>query len=270
MDWKERVAWKELITFARTAQGKQFFPLDEKLKLSTDHWSEGAARVAARQGLQGKSFDLAAEAYSDATGGSISGDSLARITEAFGTVLENKHLAEAKKVYAAEVPPPVEQVVSVQAPICTQANLSTDGGMILIRAEGWKEVKMSVISEVKVISVPPTPENAQPDPKITLKRHSYQVGLWSADEMMQHQYLEGARRQVEGCPRLGSVNDGAVWIDRITTTNYSRAIQVIDWGHAVNVSGKWPRLLLAKVLPKPSAGLKSNWSSCGLVELKKC
>jgi hypothetical protein len=29
-------------------KGRQFFPLDKKLKLRGDQWSEGAARVAAR------------------------------------------------------------------------------------------------------------------------------------------------------------------------------------------------------------------------------
>jgi hypothetical protein len=36
--------------------------------------------------------------------------------------------------------------VTVSKPIRSQANLSTDGGMVLLREEGWKEVKMSVIS----------------------------------------------------------------------------------------------------------------------------
>ena len=34
------------------------------------------------------------------------------------------------------------------------------------------------------------------------------------------------------CRRLSSVNDGASWIDRITTSNYPQAIQIIDWYHA--------------------------------------
>lgn len=50
--------------------------------------------------------------------------------------------------------------------------------------------------------------------------------------MGQHQYLEGARRQVECCVRLGSANDGAVWINRITTANYSQIVYSIDWAHA--------------------------------------
>jgi hypothetical protein len=146
--------------------------------------------------------------------------------------IDEKREAEAQQVYAAEAPEPAQQVVTANAPIHAQANISTDGGMVLLREEGWKEVKMSVISEVKVKAVAPNPFEPTPDLRITLERHSYQAGLWDADQMGQHQYLEGTRRQIENCPRLGSVNDGAVWIDRITTTNYPRAIQSIDWAHS--------------------------------------
>jgi len=218
--------------FARTAQGKRFFPLDVKLKLRGDHWSEGAARVAVRQGLLGKSFELAAEAYSDATGGHMSKDSLRRVTEGWGQVVEAKRKAEAEQVYAVELPQPVSQVVSVNRPIQEQANISTDGGMILLRAEGWKEVKLSVISEVKPKTIQPAKQAICPETRIFLTRHSYQAGLWGADEMGQHQYLEGARRQVNLCVRLTSVNDGAPWIERITASNYPQAIQIIDWSHA--------------------------------------
>jgi len=212
--------------------GKRFFPLDRKLKLRADHWSEGAARVAVRQGLLGKSFELAAEAYSDATGGNMSRDSLRRVTEGWGQVVEEKRKAEAEQVYAVEAPQPVSQVVSVNRPIQALANISSDGGMVLVREEGWKEVKMSVISEVKPNRVGTTKQEACPETRIVLTRHSYQAGLWSADELGQHQYLEGARRQLTLCPRLTSVNDGAPWIDRITTSNYPQAIQIIDWSHA--------------------------------------
>jgi len=188
--------------------------------------------VAARQGLLGKSFELAAEAYSDATGGNMSKDSLRRVTEGWGQAVEEQRQTEAEQVYAAEVPQPVSQVVRVNKPIQELANISSDGGMILLRKEGWKEVKISVISEVKPKMVRTMNPATSPEIRILLNRHSYQAGLWSADEMGQHQYLEGARRQVNLCPRLTSVNDGAPWIDRITTSNYPQAIQIIDWSHA--------------------------------------
>lgn len=218
--------------FARTAKGKRFSPLDGKLNLRGDHWSEGAARVAVQQGLVGKSFELAAEAYSDATGGNMSKDSLRRVTEGWGQVVEEKRQAEAEQVYAAEVPQPASTIVTVNQPIQERANISSDGGMILIREEGWKEVKMSVISEVKSKMVQTTKPAAAPEPRILLTRHSYQAGLWSADEMGRHQYLEGVRRQVHLASRLTSVNDGAPWIERITTRNYPHVIQIIDWSHA--------------------------------------
>jgi hypothetical protein len=217
---------------AGIVKGRRFFPLDRKLKLRADHWSEGAARVAARHGLQSKSFDKAAELYSDSTGGSMSGDSLQRITEGFGQRLEEKREKEAQRVYDLEAPQMAQQVVTVNAPIEAQANISTDGGMVLVREEGWKEFKVSVFSEVQVQKGKPSPTEAHPDPLIRLGRHSYQVGLWSAEQMGQHQYLEGARRRVERCERLGSANDGAVWINRITTANYPSIVYSIDWAHA--------------------------------------
>lgn len=188
--------------------------------------------MAARQGLLGKSFELAAEAYSDATGGPMSRDSLRRVTEGWGQAVEEQRQTEAEQVYAVEVPRPVSQVVSVNRPIRELANISTDGGMILLREEGWKEVKMSVISEVKPKTIRSIKQEASPETRILLTRHSYQAGLWNADDMGQHQYLEGARRQVNLCPRLTSVNDGAPWIDRITSSNYPQVIQIIDWSHA--------------------------------------
>lgn len=162
----------------------------------------------------------------------MSSDSLRRMTEGWGEIVENRREAEARQVYAEKGPLAAEKVVEVNSPIQAQANVSSDGGMMLLRKEGWKEVKMCVFSQVKVSEVPPTLQEPRPAPKITLQKHSYQAGLWDANEMGQHQYLEGTRRQVALCPRLGSVNDGALWIDRITTTNFSQAIQVIDWGHA--------------------------------------
>jgi len=188
--------------------------------------------VKERHGLQSKSFGKAAELYSDSTGGNMSKDSLRRITEGFGQRLEDKRVKEAQQVYDPQTPQLAQQVVTAATPIKGQANISTDGGMVLLREAGWKEFKMSVFSEVQVKAVKPSPAEPHPDPRITLLRHSYQAGLWTADQMAQHQYLEGARRQVERCARLGSANDGAVWINRITTANYSRIVYSIDWAHA--------------------------------------
>lgn len=198
--------------------------------LRADHWSEGAARVATRQGLQAKSFALAAEAYSDAVGSGMTEDSLRRIAEGWGAQVEAERVACAERANApGQVgESPRQRRVAEVEPITGLANLSTDGAMMLIREEGWKEVKLCAISEVQVTAA----EEAGEDPQVELSRHSYQAGLWDADAMAWHQYTEALRRGLDHCQRLSSVNDGALWIERITSTNFPEATQIVDWSHA--------------------------------------
>lgn len=208
--------------------------------MRADHRSDGAAQVAARQGLQAKSFDLAAGAYSEAVGGHISADSLRRITEGWGQGVEARRTAEAERANApAQVgESPRQRRMAEVEPIERQANLSTDGAMVLIRGEGWKEVKLVAISEVEVkvagerAVAKGRPSRREKDPLVKLSRHSYQAGLWDADTMALHQYAEGLRRGIDHCRRLSSVNDGSPWIRRITSTNFPQAVQIIDWSHA--------------------------------------
>jgi len=80
--------------------GETLFPLDRKLRLWEDHWSGGAARIATRQGLQAKSFDLGAEAYHDAVDGWISSDSVRRITQGWGKAVDGQRNAEAERANA--------------------------------------------------------------------------------------------------------------------------------------------------------------------------
>jgi hypothetical protein len=196
--------------------------------------------VASRLGLQAPSFALAAENYADAVGSPMSTSSLRRVTQATGAQMEAHRQAVVEQVYARPEPggradqPRVPPAAAIAGP----ANLSTDGGMVLIRAEGWKEVKLTTVSAVAITAPvsPPPPEAADSrrsqDPTVQLHSHSYQAGLWDADEMERHQYVEGLRRDLEHKPTLTSVNDGAPWITRITRTNFPQAVQITDWRHS--------------------------------------
>ena len=223
---------------AQRVLGRLFPPLDQKLALRADHWSGGAARVATRQGLQAKSFDLAATGFSDAVGCRISGDSVARLTEAWGQRVEAQRNQE---VAVANQPGQrgerlSERRLAEVTPITTQANISTDGAMMLVREEGWKEVKVVAISAVQTqpasARVNTQPSRRDVDLLVELRDHSYQAGLWDADTMALHQYAEGLRRGLDYCPKRSSVNDGALWIKRITDLNFPGVPQIVDWSHA--------------------------------------
>ena len=195
--------------------------------------------MATRQGLQAKSFESAAEGYSESVGGAISGDSVQRITQGWGAQVDQQRNAAAERATAPAQrgETPRTQRVGEIAPLQERANISTDGTMILVRHAGWKEVKVTAISAVTVQAAgvraaqQVRPSRREHDPLVRLSQHSYQAGLWDADTMARHQYAEGLRRGLERCAHLSSVNDGAEWIQRITQTNFSHAVQIVDWSH---------------------------------------
>jgi hypothetical protein len=182
---------------------------------------------------------LAAEGYSEAVGGAMSDESVRQITESWGAACAVRREADAAQVNAPAQRgerPDTLRLMPVD-PILQQANLSSDGAKLLIRGEGWKEVKLIAISAV---SVQPASQRArqaeQPsrrasDPRVRLTRHSYQAGLWEVEAFARQQYAEGVRRGLERCAPLSSVNDGAEWIERTTRENFPAAIQVLDWSH---------------------------------------
>lgn len=191
--------------------------------------------MAAQQGLQARSFKLAATAYQEAVGGAMSADSVVRITSGWGELVAAQRSveAEAANQVAQRGDRPTDQRLAPLAPIAGQANISTDGTMVLVREEGWKEVKVTAISAVSVAARPVGDNSRRShDPLVQLHAHSYQAGLWDADTMGAQQYAEGLRRGVEVADPLTSANDGAPWIERITSTNFPQAIQIVDWSHA--------------------------------------
>ena len=192
--------------------------------------------MATRQGLQARSFELAAESFEEAVGSSISADTLRRITQGWGQACLGQRQADIEKAY--DLSQSKQEAVEPVDPIMQQANLATDGGMMHIRGEGWKEVKLVTVSAVR-----PKRDNekgAHPDgrryapwePQMTLERHSYQAFLGSADEMEPIQYLEGCCRGLLSCRRKSGVSDAALWIERITATNFPSLTQIVDWFHA--------------------------------------
>jgi hypothetical protein len=112
--------------------GDAFSPLDKKLKLRADHWSEGAARVATRQGLQIQSFDLAAEAYTDAVGGAMSRDSLRRITEGWGQQVEQQRQETAARANAPA------QVANTRAALADRPSRRAEDPLVLLKRHSYQ------------------------------------------------------------------------------------------------------------------------------------
>lgn len=179
--------------------------------------------------VRAPSFAQAAVDYADATGGSMPATSMWRVTAQSGQALVEQKAAEAERVAAPaqREEASLSERVAPQDPLAGVANLSTDGGMIHLRSEGWKEVKISTISAVEWET-----EAGSGEETIQLSRHSHVATLDTADTFARYQYAEGLRRGLDQVETLSSVNDGALWIGRITELNFPQAIQIVDWYHA--------------------------------------
>ena len=95
--------------------------------------------------MQAPSFARAADAFHDAVGARTSGESVRRVTEGWGKQREVGRAREAARALALvqHEERPGEPPLPLQDPIVEHANLSTDGVMVLLRDEGWKEVKLT-------------------------------------------------------------------------------------------------------------------------------
>ena len=157
----------------------------------------------ARCGLREPSFEQAAEGYREATGGQVSGASVRRVTQGFGRQVRQRQAQETKQ--AAETGPfaevPQDRWLELHTPLGEAGNVSSDGTMILVREEGWQEVKVAAFSEVA--SLPPGHPNGRKAQRagereheslVRLSAHSYCAGLWDADTFGRYQYVEGLRR----------------------------------------------------------------------------
>jgi hypothetical protein len=130
--------------------------------------------------------------------------------------------------------------------IDTHASVSIDGVMILIRDEGYREVKIVSVSEV----TRQAEEGAEAETRtaagceggqvgrceegVKLTRHSYRAILGDKAAFIPALRSELACRRVRQADKISAVNDGAGWTwDLDETYLPGRTVQILDWPHGV-------------------------------------
>jgi hypothetical protein len=120
--------------------------------------------------------------------------------------------------------------------------VSMDGGMIHIRDEGWKELKVGSVFDVEVR---PTRDQETGD-WIELAhavRNSYVAHLGGPDTFGQMVWAEASRRDWEQAADTEVVADGAPWIWNLTMDCFYNSRQVVDWYHGTEHLAEAARLL---------------------------
>ncbi len=192
-------------------------------------WSPETVRQAVRLGVEIASFERAAETLESLTTVSMSASSMQRLVVASGQAVVEAQAAEARAI--VEVPKQAEEAVwreSVE-PDSEVMAVSSDGVMIHLREEGWKEVKAVSISAV---SHEENEENEVGEREGVLTQHSYRAGLWDAATFTNHHWAEACRRGVDQAQTVVCLSDGARWIWAMVFLCFAQRIEILDWWHA--------------------------------------
>jgi hypothetical protein len=175
-----------------------------------------------------RNFDQAAEILGELAQVPISTKSVWRLTQRWG---QRAQALEALERAAANATPDRQQIAPGEAPSDERLAVALDGGMVHIRDEGWKELKVGCVGQVVVR---PTKDPATGDvvPLAHTVHQTYVAHLGGPDVFGQQLWAEAHRRHWSQATETVALGDGAVWIWNLVGHHFYDSQQVVDWDHA--------------------------------------
>lgn len=202
-----------------------FFPLDEKLGLGRRvHSADLAKQMVWLSGLL--PYKQVEEVFERIGHCAVARMSVWRQAEQHGerlrAYLERKQ--EQVGVERVVLPPPGQDHRQPKG-------ISLDGGMINIRGEGWKEIKVGAIGDIE--------QRSERDPvtdEEKLQAHCIHVGyaavLGSPEAFAPALWALAVGKEVPQAADSCVTADGAEWIWNLTADLFPDSAQIVDWYHA--------------------------------------
>jgi hypothetical protein len=106
--------------------------------------------------------------------------------------------------------------------------VSMDGGMVLVRGEGWKELKVGVVSNLVAPEDRPLDD---PDERLSDEQH-YTATLSGVDDFSAALWRLAVQHGVPYAGHVAVTADGAPWIWAVATDLFPCSTQIVDWYHA--------------------------------------
>jgi hypothetical protein len=138
--------------------------------------------------------------------------------------------------------------------------VAMDGGMIHIREEGWKEVKIGCVFEVSQERIvdEETKEEVQVGCAVD---NSYVAHLGKPEPFGQKVWAEARRRDWTSAADTQAIGDGALWIWNLVAEHFYDSQQVVDWYHAKQHLAHAAELLHGEGTPAMRRWLKEEETS---------
>jgi hypothetical protein len=204
---------------------EEFFPLDEKWGLRGSVYSpERAKQMVWLSGLL--PYEQAAEVFERIGHCYAPPTSIWRQTQQYGERLKAHvdHQQELVSVERVVLPPPGLDHRQ-------RKGVSLDGGMVNVRDEGWKEMKVGAIFDVeqRLERDPVTGEFVEQAHGVNV---TYTAVLGSVEQFAPALWVEAVSQQVPQAADSSVTADGAEWIWNLTADYFPDSVQIVDWYHA--------------------------------------
>lgn len=214
-----------MLTTAVKSVGSGFFPLDRRWGLGRGVYSPGMAKqMVWLSGLL--PYEQAAQVFDRIGGRCIPAMSIWEQNRVHGERLRARLKWQEERVRPERVvlPPAGQDHGQLKG-------ISIDGGMVNVRGEGWKEIKVGAVFDVKL-----RPERDPITAEWTEQAHGVNVGyaaeLGSPADFGPALWRLAVEREVPQAARSSVTADGAEWIWNIAADYFPDSEQIVDWYHA--------------------------------------
>jgi hypothetical protein len=210
---------------ARCHQGQ--YPLDQRFGLQPGQVSAGLAPLLALAGVE-TAFEEGCELVERFLLLEVSDNTLRKETQTFGQL--QAHTEQAWQAQSQDTNYLQERQRALpEHPKRLYGSL--DGTHVPIGAE-WRELKTGSWYEVEKVHSASSPEVGQLD-ELRAKQIRYYCDIADAPAFEALFWATGVQCGADLAEELVFVADGAAWIWNLVERNFPRAVQIVDWYHAV-------------------------------------
>lgn len=171
-------------------------------------------------------YEQAAEVFERIGRCRLPAASIWRQAQAYGERLKAQveHQQELVSVERVILPPP-----GLDHP--QRKGVSIDGGMVNVRAEGWKEFKVGAVFDVEQRRER-DPVTGEPVEQAHGVNVAYAAVLGTVEQFAPALWVEAVKRQVPQAADSSVTADGAEWIWNLAADYFPDSVQIVDWYHA--------------------------------------
>jgi hypothetical protein len=205
---------------------KAIFPLDEQLKLTRSGFShELSKQMVWLSGLL--PYEQCEQVMERIGERYVSDSSIWRQSQRYGTRLQAEVEHQRQQVSVERIQLPAARHDHDQ-----RKAVSMDGGMVNIRGEGWRELKVGTVFDVET-RLERNPQTQQLDEMAHGVNVNYTAVLGTKDDFKPALWALAVQHNLPTARNRSVVGDGALWIWDVAEDVCPDGTQVVDWFHAV-------------------------------------